>query len=80
MSKVVKAVTWGTAIIGLGYGLMKFTVPNEDEMRNRLTPSLRREADKIKSDNAEKQHALAERIREAASSDKPIWDESSNKK
>jgi hypothetical protein len=34
MSKVVKAVTWGTAIIGLGYGLMKFTVPNEDEMRN----------------------------------------------
>lgn len=33
MSKTVKAVVWGTAIIGTGYGLMRFTVPNDAQMR-----------------------------------------------
>jgi hypothetical protein len=33
MDKAVKAVIWGTVIIGSGYGLMKFTVPNETQMR-----------------------------------------------
>lgn len=33
MSKAVKAVIWATAIIGTGYGLMRFTVPNDAQMR-----------------------------------------------
>jgi hypothetical protein len=41
-----------------------------------LTPELRREADKIRDANAEKKQALADRIREAADSDRPIWEDS----
>lgn len=33
MSKAIKAVVYGTAIIGTGYLLMRFTVPNEEQMR-----------------------------------------------
>ncbi|GAB5591975.1 hypothetical protein Unana1_06875 [Umbelopsis nana] len=75
MSKAVKAVIWATAIIGTGYGLMRFTVPNDAQMRERLTPELLREADKIREGNADKKQALADVIREAANSDKPVWDD-----
>ncbi|CAM0138495.1 hypothetical protein VKS41_007110 [Umbelopsis sp. WA50703] len=74
MDKAVKAVIWGTIIIGSGYGLMKFTVPNETQMRERLTPELRREADYLRNSNADKREALAERIHHAATTEKPLWD------
>ncbi|CAO3695651.1 unnamed protein product [Umbelopsis ramanniana] len=79
MSKAIKAIAYGTAIIGTGYLLMRFTVPNEEQMRARLTPALRRDADRIRSENEEKKQALAERIREAANSETAIWDERSKK-
>jgi hypothetical protein len=40
---------------------------------------LRRDADRIRSENEEKKQALAERIREAANSETAIWDERSKK-
>ncbi|KAI9490739.1 CBP4-domain-containing protein [Zychaea mexicana] len=70
---VARALVYAAGIIGTGYGLMKFTVPNEQEMRQRLDPHLREEYDKAKARNQQQHQALMEHMRLAAQSDKPAW-------
>ncbi|KAI9263332.1 CBP4-domain-containing protein [Phascolomyces articulosus] len=70
---VARALVYATGIIGTGYGLMKFTVPNEEQMRQRLDPHLREEYDKVKARNQQQHQALMEHMKLAAQSDKPTW-------
>ncbi|CEP12029.1 hypothetical protein [Parasitella parasitica] len=72
-----------TGILATGYGLMKYTVPDEETMRKRLDPALRREYDQTKAANREKSQQMMEMMRQAAESDKPVWkiaDEQTGKK
>ncbi|CAO3611955.1 unnamed protein product [Cunninghamella blakesleeana] len=68
-----KFLTYASGIIATGYLLMKFTVPNEFEMRSRLDPALLKEAEKMKAKHNEHNQALIEQIKKAAESDKPVW-------
>ncbi|KAI9303033.1 hypothetical protein BJ944DRAFT_269023 [Cunninghamella echinulata] len=68
-----KFLTYASAIILTGYGLMKFTVPDEAEMRSRLDPALLKEAEKRRAQHKEHNQALMEQIRKTAESDKPVW-------
>ncbi|KAI7855644.1 hypothetical protein BDC45DRAFT_85536 [Circinella umbellata] len=70
---VARALVYATGIIGTGYGLMKFTVPDEEQMRQRLDPHLREEYDKVKARNQQQHQALMEHMKAVALSDKPAW-------
>ncbi|KAI8147910.1 hypothetical protein BJV82DRAFT_664250 [Fennellomyces sp. T-0311] len=70
---VARALVYAGAIIGTGYGLMKITVPNENEMRERLDPHLRQEYDKVKARNQQQHQALMDHLKAVAQSDKPTW-------
>ncbi|KAI9019515.1 hypothetical protein CLU79DRAFT_757614 [Phycomyces nitens] len=75
MEKAIKCVVYGGGIIATGYALMKFTVPDEEQMRARLRPELQREYDIARAKSKERHLALMEHMREAAETNKPIWDE-----
>ncbi|KAI8993702.1 hypothetical protein BDB01DRAFT_777207 [Pilobolus umbonatus] len=74
MANELKVIVYMTAIISTGYALMKYTVPDEEQMKKRLDPALRLEYDKMKLANREKSQLLMDRIREAAETDKPAWE------
>ncbi|KAI9281108.1 hypothetical protein BY458DRAFT_553012 [Sporodiniella umbellata] len=74
MANELKVIVYMTAIISTGYGLMKFTVPDEEQIKKRLDPALRKEYDQIKEANRQKGQHMLDLIREAAESDKPVWD------
>ncbi|KAI7864671.1 hypothetical protein BDF14DRAFT_1884101 [Spinellus fusiger] len=74
MSKTIKAIVYGGGIIGTGYALMKFTVPDEEQMRSRLSPELLREYDIARAKSQEKNRALREQIKQTAATDRPAWD------
>ncbi|SAM09632.1 hypothetical protein [Absidia glauca] len=73
VQNVGKVIVYASTIMATGYGLMVFTVPDEAEMRRRLDPTLLKEADRMKAQNMERQQALFDQMRQAAASDKPIW-------
>ncbi|ORE08856.1 hypothetical protein BCV72DRAFT_303388 [Rhizopus microsporus var. microsporus] len=74
MANEFKVLVYMTAILGTGYGLMKYTVPDEEQIKKRLDPVLRREYDQIKATNREKGQQMMDLMREAAESDKPAWE------
>ncbi|KAI8641852.1 hypothetical protein BD408DRAFT_443994 [Parasitella parasitica] len=73
MANEIKVLLYMTGILATGYGLMKYTVPDEETMRKRLDPALRREYDQAKAANREKSQQMMEMMRQAAESDKPAW-------
>ncbi|KAI9314409.1 hypothetical protein BX666DRAFT_1966282 [Dichotomocladium elegans] len=73
MSKTVKGLVYAGAIIGVGYGLMKFTVPTEDELISRLPPHLQHDALERQRESRERHKIFMEQMRQAAYSDKPTW-------
>ncbi|CAO3671744.1 unnamed protein product [Rhizopus stolonifer] len=74
MANELKVIVYMTAIISTGYGLMKYTVPDEEQLKKRLDPALRKEYDEIRAANREKGQQMMDLIREAAESEKPVWD------
>ncbi|RCH83619.1 assembly factor cbp4 [Rhizopus azygosporus] len=80
MANEFKVLVYMTAILGTGYGLMKYTVPDEEQIKKRLDPALRREYDKIKATNREKGQQMMDLMREAAESDKPAWEIANQRK
>ncbi|KAI8339403.1 hypothetical protein BC941DRAFT_420392 [Chlamydoabsidia padenii] len=79
VQNVGKVIVYATTILATGYGLMKFTVPDEAEMRRRLDPALLKEADRMKTQNQERQQALMDQMRLVAASDKPVWNTTEKK-
>ncbi|CAO3677100.1 hypothetical protein G6F70_001638 [Rhizopus microsporus] len=80
MANEFKVLVYMTAILGTGYGLMKYTVPDEEQIKKRLDPALRREYDQIKATNREKGQQMMDLMREAAESDKPAWEIANQRK
>ncbi|KAI8350168.1 hypothetical protein BD560DRAFT_439088 [Blakeslea trispora] len=74
MANELKVIVYMTAILGTGYGLMKYTVPDEETMRKRLNPALRREYDERKAMDREKGQQMMDMMREAAETKKPAWE------
>ncbi|KAI7903304.1 uncharacterized protein BX663DRAFT_551595 [Cokeromyces recurvatus] len=74
MANEIKVLVYMTGIIAAGYGLMKYTVPDEEAMKKRLDPTLRREYDERKAENREKGEQMMNLMREVAASDKPVWE------
>ncbi|GAA5800666.1 hypothetical protein EDC94DRAFT_604080 [Helicostylum pulchrum] len=74
MANEFKVLVYMTTIIGTGVALMKYTVPNEDEIVKKLDPALRKEYEAIKLANREKQQQFMDLMREAAETDKPAWE------
>ncbi|KAI8884491.1 hypothetical protein K501DRAFT_217583 [Backusella circina FSU 941] len=73
MANELKVFIYATSILTTGYALMKYTVPDEETMKKRLDPALRQEYDQMKAANREKGQQMMDIIREAAESDKPVW-------
>ncbi|KAL9559880.1 hypothetical protein MBANPS3_000205 [Mucor bainieri] len=73
MANEIKVILYMTGILATGYGLMKYTVPDEETMRKRLDPALRKEYDQRRAANREKGQQMMDMMREAAESDKPAW-------
>ncbi|KNE62555.1 hypothetical protein AMAG_18881 [Allomyces macrogynus ATCC 38327] len=76
-SKLVKSLVWSTGIIGLGVLLMKYTVPTESQLRDSMSPELKRAAQNAERDgsaNADANARILEIIKENAKSDRPVWD------
>ncbi|ORX60237.1 hypothetical protein DM01DRAFT_1404544 [Hesseltinella vesiculosa] len=61
------------SILATGVVLMKVTVPDENEMRKRLDPTLLKEADRMKAQHKERTQQLLDQMRQVAESDKPMW-------
>ncbi|KAG0745811.1 hypothetical protein G6F57_006950 [Rhizopus arrhizus] len=80
MANELKVIVYMTAILGTGYGLMKYTVPDEEQIKKRLDPALRKEYDQIKAANREKGQKMMDLIREAAESDRPAWEVANQKR
>ncbi|KAI8064836.1 uncharacterized protein B0P05DRAFT_640023 [Gilbertella persicaria] len=74
MANEFKVFVYITAILGTGYGLMKYTVPDEETMKKRLDPALRREYEQVKAANREKGQHMMDLMREAAETNKPAWE------
>ncbi|KAI9478064.1 MAG: hypothetical protein EXX96DRAFT_569431 [Benjaminiella poitrasii] len=80
MANEIKVLIYMTGIIAAGYGLMKYTVPDEETMRKRLDPALRREYDERKAESREKGQQMMNLMREISESDKPLWGAQQEKK
>ncbi|CAO3653574.1 unnamed protein product [Mucor hiemalis] len=63
-----------TAIMGTGYGLMKYTVPDEEAMKKRLNPALRKEYEAAQEASRAKNQQFLDLMREAAETKKPAWE------
>ncbi|QSL64122.1 hypothetical protein MERGE_000277 [Pneumocystis wakefieldiae] len=66
----IKAGFWSSAMIGLGYALMIYTTPNEQELYNSLSPALKLIYDK----NIEKKYSneVIEHIKKNKYSESPV--------
>ncbi|KAL7749620.1 ubiquitin-specific protease doa4 [Sorochytrium milnesiophthora] len=73
MSKLVKSVVWSTAIIGAGYLLLEYTVPTNEQVRNKMSPEVARHADSSRNETMDQNRRIMETIRANAQSDRPIW-------
>ncbi|KAG0162532.1 hypothetical protein DFQ28_001114 [Apophysomyces sp. BC1034] len=73
MGNALRFVVFATGVIGSGYALMKLTVPSEQEMRERLTPHLQREAQLNQEKLTAQRQQLIEHLREVAESGEPAW-------
>ncbi|KAI9363567.1 hypothetical protein BD770DRAFT_379897 [Pilaira anomala] len=74
MANEFKVLVYMTTIIGSGYALMKYTVPDEETIKKRLDPALRKEYEAMKLANREKGQQFMDLMREAAETDKPAWE------
>ncbi|KAF5391460.1 hypothetical protein D9757_002055 [Collybiopsis confluens] len=79
----------GTSVIlmGIGYALMKASVPTEEELYNRMAPDLRRKVDAAKALREAREAELGQQVVAQTKEDvdpdaiKPIWaDPTGNKK
>jgi len=64
-------------LMGLGYGLMKSTVPSEEETYNAMAPDLRRKVDanraaRFAREEAMRRQAMAQNHPDADAA-KPVW-------
>ncbi|KAL1925139.1 uncharacterized protein VTP21DRAFT_22 [Calcarisporiella thermophila] len=74
MGNWVKAGIVSAAIIGLGYGLYKTTVPNDREIFERLPPHVQEQLNKEASERKKQKEALMANMRQAAQPEQtPIW-------
>ncbi|OZJ04736.1 hypothetical protein BZG36_01801 [Bifiguratus adelaidae] len=74
MNKVINSVIAGGAIVGLGYALMKLTVPSDKELIERLPPNMQKEATRLHGESAAKNAALRELIQKSVDTDRPVWE------
>ncbi|RUS23053.1 hypothetical protein BC937DRAFT_93008 [Endogone sp. FLAS-F59071] len=79
MGRMIKAVIMGTGIVGLGYALMKLTVPNDQQFIEKLPPQFQREARQKLEESAKKNEALVELIKSSAESSKPVYESAPKK-
>ncbi|KAF9050641.1 hypothetical protein BDZ89DRAFT_586299 [Hymenopellis radicata] len=83
----VKMTLTSIGLIGLGYGLMKTTVPTEEELYSRMAPDLQRRVDarraaRLAMEKEAMQQGKAQTHDEEQDPDsqKPVWANSSSKR
>ncbi|KAJ3380994.1 hypothetical protein HDU92_005658 [Lobulomyces angularis] len=67
---IVKSTIYGGGIVGVGYMLLKTTVPSESEMRSTLNLP----KNQTLTEEQKKNKLIMEKIFQSTKSDKPVWD------
>ncbi|KAJ9072774.1 hypothetical protein DSO57_1023703 [Entomophthora muscae] len=62
------------SVVGAGYLLLKYTVPDEKQLYERLSPEQKKEVDKRRESKNADRAILLDFIKSNADSDRPAWD------
>lgn len=69
----VKGVIVGGLVIGLGYTLMVKTTPTPEELFSRLPNDVKKNLEETRNSRREANEAIFNELKQAATSDTPIW-------
>ncbi|KAI8049025.1 hypothetical protein BDF22DRAFT_657985 [Syncephalis plumigaleata] len=73
-SPFLKATLVSTAIMMVGYGFYKYTVPNRDEFVAALPEEVKHRLGQQKDEQRRRNQYILDQIRQNAESDRPAWD------
>ncbi|RKP27477.1 hypothetical protein SYNPS1DRAFT_21014 [Syncephalis pseudoplumigaleata] len=70
----LKGFLYSTAIMMVGYGFYKYTVPNRDEFVATLPEEVKQQLVQHKDEQRRRNQYILDQIRQNAASDRPAWD------